>query len=78
MSTGAIIGICLGVGVPVSLIVGLIIGFVIAQKYFKKQVTENPPVSREAIKAMYRQMGRTPSETQINQTMEAFKRNNKK
>lgn len=76
MSTGAIIGLCLGLGIPGGLIIGLIIGFFVSQKYFKKQMNDNPPVSKEAIRAMYRQMGRTPTEAQLNQTMEAFKRNN--
>ncbi len=59
----------------VCLIAGAIIGFVVAQKYLKKQLKENPPITREQIRAMYQQMGRTPSESQINQVMEAMKKN---
>jgi len=77
MSTGGIIGLCLGLGIPLSLILGLVIGFVVSQKYFKKQMEENPPISKEQLRDMYRSMGRTPSESQINQTMEAFKRGQK-
>lgn len=62
----------------VCLIIGAIIGFFLAQKYFKKQLDENPPITREQIRAMYQQMGRTPSESQINQVMEAMKKNAKK
>lgn len=71
------LGLSLGLGVPLSIIIGIIIGFAIGQKYFKKQLKENPPVTREQIRAMYQQMGRTPSESQINQVMEAMKRQQK-
>jgi len=77
MTTGQIIGLCLGLGVPLSLIIGILIGFFIGQKYFKKQLDENPPIAREQIKDMYRQMGRTPSESQINDMMAKMKRQGK-
>jgi len=47
------------------------------QKMFKKQMRENPPMSREQIKQMYRQTGRTLSESQINDIMARMKRSNK-
>lgn len=75
MTGGAIAGIVLGV--IGALIVGVIIGFFICQKYFKKQLNENPPITEDQIRAMYAQMGRTPSEKQIKQMMAIFKRNNK-
>lgn len=74
---GLALGLSLGLGIPLSIIIGIIIGFAIGQKYFKKQLKENPPVTREQIRAMYQQMGRTPSESQINQVMEAMKRQQK-
>ncbi len=71
--------IVVSVVVPiVCLIIGALIGFFASQKYFKKQMDENPPITREQIRAMYQQMGRTPSESQINQVMEAMKKNTKK
>ncbi|XQP55087.1 MAG: YneF family protein [Mycoplasmoidaceae bacterium] len=76
MSGGAIAGLAIGVTIA-GIIIGIFIGFAIGQRYFKKQLKENPPVTREQIKAMYQQMGRTPSESQINQVMEAMKRNQK-
>ncbi len=76
LSTGAIVGIVFGV--IGALIVGAIIGFVLSQKYFKKQMDENPPITEAQIKAMYAQMGRTPSQQQIKQMMGIFKRQNKK
>lgn len=74
---GLALGLSLGLGIPLSIIIGIIIGFAIGQKYFKKQLKDNPPVTREQIRAMYQQMGRTPSESQINQVMEAMKRQQK-
>ncbi|MCQ3908990.1 MAG: YneF family protein [Mycoplasmoidaceae bacterium] len=76
MSTGGIVGLAIGLFIA-GIIIGILIGFAIGQKYFKKQLQENPPVTREQIKAMYQQMGRTPSESQINQVMEAMKRQQK-
>lgn len=75
MSSGAIAGLVIGVSIA-TLIIGILIGFFVGQKYFKKQMDENPPVTRESIKALYASMGRTPSEAQINQTMAAMKRQN--
>lgn len=72
MTTGAIIGLTISIGI-VALIIGIIIGFIICQKYLKKQQDENPPITRDQVKAMYRQMGRTPSESQINSIMESMK-----
>ncbi len=76
MSAGAIVGIVCGV--IGALVVGVIIGFVICQKYFKKQLDENPPITESQIRAMYAQMGRKPSEQQVKQMMGIFKRSNKK
>ncbi len=75
MSAGVICGIVFGV--IGALIVGAIIGFYLSQKYFKKQLDENPPITEQQIRAMYAQMGRKPSEQQVKQMMAIFKRNNK-
>ena len=48
---------------------GAIAGFFISRAVFKRQLKKNPPVNRQMIKALYRQMGRTPSEAQLNQAM---------
>ena len=68
--------------IPVAVFVLLIVlifaafigGFLLARKLISKQIEENPPFSREQIKAMYSSMGVTPSEARINQTMNAIKR----
>lgn len=54
------------------LIVGLIAGFFIARNYMKKYLKKNPPINEKMIKIMMQQMGRTPSQKQINQMMKAM------
>ena len=59
-----------------SLVVGLIIGgglgFYFTRRQFEKQLKDNPPVSEKMIRAMFLQMGRKPSETQIRQIMKSM------
>lgn len=50
-------------------IVGAVIGFFVTRYIFQKQLRENPPVSEKMIRAMFRSMGRTPSEKQIREIM---------
>ncbi len=57
------------------LLVGLILGFLIARKVTQNYLEKNPPINEKMIKAMYQQMGRTPSEKQIRQVMAAVKQN---
>lgn len=73
MSTGAIVGLAIGM-VIVGLLIGLFIGFRIAKHMVKKQLKENPPITEDQIRAMYAQMGRKPTEAQIRQIMNNFKR----
>ena len=54
------------------LIVGAIIGFFIARMYIKKYMKNNPPINEQMIKAMMMQMGRTPSQKQVNQMMKSM------
>ncbi|GHU50808.1 hypothetical protein FACS189459_5380 [Bacilli bacterium] len=74
-----IAGIC-GIifGVIGGIIIGLIIGSRVTTKQYKKQLDENPPISEQQIRMMYTQMGRKPSETQVKQVMNSFKKNAKK
>ena len=50
-------------------IVGGIAGFFITRYIFQKQLRENPPVNEKMIRAMFRSMGRTPSEKQVREIM---------
>ena len=54
------------------LIVGIIIGFLVARNYMKKYMKQNPPINEQMIRAMMMQMGRTPSQKQINQMMKSM------
>ena len=50
-------------------IVGGIVGFFLARHYMQKYLKKNPPINEEMIKALMSQMGRTPSQKQVNQMM---------
>ena len=56
------------------LIVGAIVGFLIARSYMKKFIKKNPPINEGMIKAMMMQMGRTPSQKQVNQMMKSMEK----
>ena len=53
----------------VALIGGAIAGFFIARWFFKKQLRENPPINEKMLRAMFKSMGRAPSEKQIREIM---------
>jgi len=55
-----------------SLIGGLAIGFFLARAWFKRYLEKNPPVNENMIKEMMRQMGRTPSQKQVNQIIQSM------
>lgn len=58
------------IAVIASLAVGFLVGALIIKHVFEKQIKENPPVNRDMIRAMYMQMGRKPSEKDINRVMQ--------
>ena len=58
--------------VVIGLVVGAVIGFFIAKKYMEKYLKKNPPINEQMIKIMMSQMGRTPTQKQINQMMKAM------
>ena len=51
------------------LIGGGVAGFFITRSIFTKQLKENPPINEKMIRAMFRSMGRQPSEKQIREIM---------
>ena len=54
------------------LVAGAVIGFFIARTYLQKYLKKNPPINEQMIKAMMTQMGRTPSQKQVNQMMKSM------
>jgi len=54
------------------LIAGLVAGFFIARTMMQKYMKKNPPINEQMIKAMMTQMGRTPSQKQVNQMMKSM------
>lgn len=60
--------------VVVGLVIGLVIGFFVARFVMKKYLKKNPPINEEMIKTLMMQMGRKPSQKQINQTMKAMEK----
>ena len=56
----------------IGLIVGAVLGFFLARFYMKKFLKKNPPINEQMIKAMMTQMGRTPSQKQVNQVMKSM------
>lgn len=53
-------------------VVGAVIGFFVCKNYMQKYLKKNPPINEQMIKIMMQQMGRTPSQKQINQMMKAM------
>ena len=58
----------------IGLVVGLVLGFFGARYFMKKYLKKNPPINEKMIKVMMSQMGRTPSQKQINQMMKAMEK----
>ena len=54
------------------LLAGGVAGFFIAKNYMQKYLKKNPPINEQMIKAMMTQMGRTPSQKQVNQMMKSM------
>ena len=55
-----------------ALLGGGVAGFFITRHIFQKQLRENPPVNEKMIRAMFRSMGRTPSEKQVREIMRSM------
>ena len=55
-------------------LIGGIVGFFIARKYMEKYLKKNPPINEDMIKTLMTQMGRTPSQKQVNQMMKSMQK----
>lgn len=64
-TAGAVAGLAVGM-VILGILIGIVIGFFIAKYIFKRQLKKNPPITKETIRMIYSQVGRKPTEKQIN------------
>lgn len=53
----------------IGLVLGAVVGFLICKKVMTDYLKKNPPINEEMIKALMLQMGRKPSQKQVNQIM---------
>lgn len=58
--------------VSIGLVPGLVIGFFVAKIFMEKYLKKNPPINEQMVKVMMSQMGRTPTQKQINQVMKSM------
>ncbi len=58
----------------IGILIGVVIGFFIAKKVMTNYLKKNPPINEEMIKALMMQMGRKPSQKQINQMMKSMEK----
>ena len=56
----------------VGIVIGGVAGFFITRHYYEKQLKENPPINEKMIRALYAQMGREPSESQVRAIMKSM------
>ena len=60
--------------ISIGIIIGAVIGFLIARKVMKSYLKKNPPINEEMIKTLMMQMGRKPSQKQVNQMMKSMEK----
>ena len=60
--------------IVVGLLIGAVIGFFIARNVTMNYMEKNPPINEEMIKALMMQMGRKPSQKQVNQMMKSMQK----
>lgn len=58
--------------IVLELIVVAIAVFFLTRHLIKKQLKKNPPINERMIRAMFTQMGRTPSEKQVRAVMKSM------
>ena len=58
--------------IGLGLVVGLVARFFGAKFFMQRYLKKNPPINEQMIKIMMSQMGRTPTQKQINQMMKAM------
>ena len=69
LPVGGLVGIVIG-----CIVGGLIAGFFASRWFFKREFKKHPPINENMIRAMFMQMGRKPSESQVRAVMNSMKR----
>lgn len=62
--------------VLIALLAGIGLGFYLARHFMKKELIKNPPLNEAVVKEMMTQMGRKPSQKQINAVMKTINEQN--
>lgn len=57
----------------IGIVIGAVAAYFIVRWAMKRELTANPPINEAQIRAMYEQMGRKPSQKQVNQVMASMK-----
>lgn len=60
--------------VTIGILIGGVIGFFLSKKLMTGYLKKNPPINEEMIKTLMTQMGRTPTQKQINQMMKQMEK----
>ena len=60
--------------VLIGLVIGAVVGFFVSRKFMMSYLKKNPPINEEMVKALMMQMGRKPSQKQINQMMKTMEK----
>lgn len=58
----------------IGIIIGAVIGFFVSRKVMTSYLKKNPPINEDMIKSLMMQMGRKPSQKQINQMMKSMEK----
>ena len=58
--------------VLLGVVIGAVIGFFVCKKVMTKYLKKNPPINEEMIKTLMMQMGRKPSQKQVNQVVKSM------
>lgn len=60
--------------VLIGVLIGAVIGFFVSKKVMTSYLKKNPPINEDMIKALMTQMGRKPSQKQVNQMMKSMEK----
>lgn len=62
--------------IVIGILIGAVIGFLVSRSVMQKYLKKNPPINEDMIKTLMTQMGRKPSQKQVNQLMKQMSKYN--